>query len=153
MHTDSNTLISPYLKEYNQTYTELNAIYHEAARKMHLSDSAFDILYGLYDMGDSCQQRDICNASCMPKQTVHSSISKLEKEGYLTLVSGTGRNKYIRLTDSGKELIEKKLLPLIYIENDAFNCMSTEECVQMLTLNKKYAQALRQGLAAYPEDL
>lgn len=153
MYTDSNTLISPYLKEHNHIYTELNDIYHEAARKMHLSDSALDILYGIYDMGNDCQQRDICKASCMPKQTVHSSISKLEKEGYLTLVSGTGRNKYIRLTDSGKDLIEKKLLPLIRIENDAFNCMSAEECKLMLTLNKKYAQALRQGLSTYPEDL
>lgn len=120
---------------------------------MHLSDSAFDIFYGIYDMGDNCQQRDICNASYMPKQTVHSSISKLEKEGYLTLVSGKGRNKYIRLTDFGKELIEKKLLPLIRIENDAFNCMTAEECAQMLALNQKYAQALRQELSSYPEDL
>ena len=153
MYTDSNTLISPYLKKYNQIYTEINAIYHEVARRMHLSDSAFDILYGIYDMGDNCQQRDICNASCIPKQTVHSSISKLEKEGYLTLVSGKGRNKYIRLTDLGRELIEKKLLPLIRIENDAFNCMTAEECAQMLALNQKYAQALRQGLSSYPEDL
>lgn len=107
MSTDSSTLISPYLRKYNQIYTEINDIYHEAAGRMHLSDSAFDILYGIYDMGDNCQQRDICNASYMPKQTVHSSISKLEKEGYLTLVSGKGRNKYIRLTDFGKELIEK----------------------------------------------
>lgn len=153
MNTNSTTLISPHLKEYNQIYTEMNDIYHEAARKMHLSDSAFDILYGIYDMGDNCQQRDICNASCMPKQTVHSSISKLEKDGYLTLVSGKGRNKYIHLTDSGKELIEKKLLPLIRIENEAFNCMTAEECAQMLALNKKYAQALRRGLSTYPEDL
>ncbi len=153
MNTNSTTLISPYLNEYNQIYTEINDIYHEAARKMHLSDSAFDILYGIYDMGDDCQQRDICKASCMPKQTVHSSISKLEKDGYLTLVSGKGRNKYIRLTDSGKELIEKKLLPLIRIENEAFNCMTAEECAQMLALNKKYAQALRRGLSTYPEDL
>ncbi len=153
MYTDSNTLISPYLKEHNRIYTELNDLYHEVARKMHLSDSAFDILYGIYDMGDDCQQRDICNASYMPKQTVNSSIRKLEKEGYLALVSGKGRNKYIRLTESGKELIERKLLPLIHIENDAFNCMTAEECAQMLALNKKYAQALRQGLSTYPEDL
>ena len=37
---DSTTLISKYLKEYNCLY-KANEIYHEAARRLHLSDSAF----------------------------------------------------------------------------------------------------------------
>lgn len=153
MYTDYNTLISPYLKEYNHIYKEMNDAYHEAARRMHLSDSAFDIIYAVYEMGDGCQQSDICRVSCMPKQTVNSSISKLEKEGYLTLTPGKGRSKLISFTEAGKELVEQKLLPLIHIENNAFSCMSNEECIQMLELTKKYTRALRQGLTSYPEDL
>ena len=42
---DSTTLISKYLKEYNCLYKEANEIYHEAARRLHLSDSAFEIFY------------------------------------------------------------------------------------------------------------
>lgn len=71
---DSTTLISKYLKEYNCLYKEANEIYHEAARRLHLSDSAFEIFYALFDMGDNCLQRDICKASCLPKQTINSSI-------------------------------------------------------------------------------
>ena len=56
---DSTTLISKYLKEYNCLYKEANEIYHEAARRLHLSDSAFEIFYALFDMGDNCLQRDI----------------------------------------------------------------------------------------------
>ena len=65
---DSTTLISKYLKEYNCLYKEANEIYHEAARKLHLSDSAFEIFYTLLDMGDNCLQRDI-------------SLFLLEKDG------------------------------------------------------------------------
>ena len=62
---DSTILISKYLKEYNCLYKEANEIYHEAARRLHLSDSAFEIFYALFDMGDNCLQRDICKASCL----------------------------------------------------------------------------------------
>ena len=84
---DSTILISKYLKEYNCLYKEANEIYHEAARRLHLSDSAFEIFYALFDMGDNCLQRDICKASCLPKQTINSSIRKLQADGYLTLFS------------------------------------------------------------------
>ena len=72
---DSTTLISKYLKEYNCLYKEANEIYHEAARRLHLSDSAFEIFYALFDMGDNCLQRDICKASCQSRQSIHPSGS------------------------------------------------------------------------------
>lgn len=80
---DSTVLISKYLKEYNHIYKEANDIYHEIARKLQLSDSALDIFYTIFEIGDNCLQRDICKASCMPKQTVNSSIRKLQTDGFL----------------------------------------------------------------------
>lgn len=153
MSTDSTVLISKYLKEYNHIYKEANEIYHEAARRLHLSDSAFEIFYALFDMGDNCLQRDICKSSCLPKQTVNSSIRKLQADGYLTLSPGKGRSMHIHLTDSGKKLIQEKLLPLIQIENDTLASFSPEECEQLLRLNAKYNHALRSRLPKLEEDL
>lgn len=153
MNTDSTVLISKYLKEYNHIYKEVNDIYHEVARKLQLSDSAFDIFYTIYEMGDNCLQRDICKASCMPKQTVNSSIRKLEANGYLTLSPGKGRSMHIHLTPSGQKLIQEKLVPLIRIENAAFEDMNTAECEQMLRLNAKHTQALRARLSTLEENL
>ena len=150
---DSTMLISKYLKEYNHLYKEANDIYHEIARKLQLSDSAFDIFYTIFEIGDNCLQRDICKASCLSKQTVNSSIRKLEANGYLTLTPGKGRSMYIHLTASGQKLIQEKLVPLVRIENDAFEDMTTEECEQMLYLNAKYNQALRSRLSNLEEDL
>lgn len=79
MNTDSTVLISKYLKEYNHIYKEANDIYHEIARKLQLSDSALDIFYTIFEMGDNCLQRDICKASCMP------NIIRPYVLGFLTL--------------------------------------------------------------------
>ena len=153
MNTDSTVLISKYLKEYNHIYKEANDIYHEIARKLQLSDSALDIFYTIFEMGDNCLQRDICKASCMPKQKVNSSIRKLQTNGYLTLSPGKGRSMHIHLTASGKKLIQEKLVPLIRIENDAFEDMTVEECEQLIHLNVKYNQALRSRLSNLEEYL
>ena len=153
MNTDSTVLISKYLKEYNHIYKEANDIYHEIARKLQLSDSALDIFYTIFEMGDNCLQRDICKASCMPKQTVNSSIRKLQTDGYLTLSPGKGRSMHIHLTPSGQKLIQEKLVPLIRIENDAFEDMTVEECEQPIHLNAKYNQTLRSRLSNLEEDL
>lgn len=153
MNTDSTVLISKYLKEYNHIYKEANDIYHEIARKLQLSDSALDIFYTIFEMGDNCLQRDICKASCMPKQTVNSSIRKLQTDGYLTLSPGKGRSMHIHLTPSGQKLIQEKLVPLIRIKNDAFEDMTVEECEQLIHLNAKYNQALRSRLSNLEEYL
>ncbi len=130
------------LKEFNRIYKKTNEIYHDIALRLGLSDSAFDILYSISELGDSCLQKDICNATCIPKQTIHSSIRQMEKSGYLTLSSGKGRSMHITLTDLGKSLLERTIYPVMQMEGEAFHCMTDEECQQMLALFGKYIQTL-----------
>lgn len=137
-----NPYISNPLKEFNRIYKKTNEIYHDIALRLGLSDSAFDILYSISELGDGCLQKDICNATCIPKQTIHSSIRQMEKSGYLTLSSGKGRSMHITLTDLGKSLLERTIYPVMQMEGEAFHCMTDEECQQMLALFGKYIQAL-----------
>ena len=137
-----NPYISNPLKEFNRIYKKTNEIYHDIALRLGLSDSAFDILYSISELGDGCLQKDICNATCIPKQTIHSSIRQMEKSGYLTLSSGKGRSMHITLTDLGKNLLEHTIYPVMQMEGEAFHCMTDEECQQMLALFGKYIQAL-----------
>ena len=137
-----NPYISNPLKEFNRIYKKTNEIYHDIALRLGLSDSAFDILYSISELGDGCLQKDICNATCIPKQTIHSSIRQMEKSGYLTLSSGKGRSMHITLTDLGKSLLERTIYPVMQMEGEAFHCMTDVECQQMLALFGKYIQAL-----------
>ena len=112
-----------------------------------LSDSGFDILYTLCDIGDGCLQKDICDATMLSKQTIHSSVQKLAKDGYLSLQPGKGRDLHIHLTPAGRALMEEKIAPAIQIENLAFTDMTDDEQAEFLRLNRKYADSLRKHAA------
>ena len=99
--------MSSNLREYNRIYKEVNDIYRDAASKFGLSNSVFDILYTICEVGEGCLQKDVCDATFIPKQTVNSAIRKLEQEGYLTLSNGKGHSKHIHLTESGHTLLKE----------------------------------------------
>ena len=139
--------LHPGMKEFNRIFKECNHIYHDIALKLGLSDSGFDILYTLCEIGDGCLQKDICDATMLSKQTIHSSVQKLAKDGYLSLQPGKGRDLHIHLTPAGKALMEEKIAPAIQIENLAFTDMTDDEQAEFLRLNRKYADSLRKHAA------
>lgn len=139
--------LHPGMKEFNRIFKECNHIYHDIALKLGLSDSGFDILYTLCEIGDGCLQKDICDATMLSKQTIHSSVQKLAKDGYLSLQRGKGRDLHIHLTSAGKALMEEKITPAIQTENLAFTDMSKDEQEEFLRLNRKYIDSLRRHAA------
>ena len=149
MKPNDNTLlpdISTTLREFNHHYKESTDIYRTAALKLGLSDSAMEILYSIVELGNGCLQRDICQITYLPKQTVHSSIQKLVKDGYLLLEPGKGRSMHIQVTAAGQTLLANTIYPLIHSEETAFSCMTQEERKQFLTLEAKYLASLRKEI-------
>ena len=53
--------MSSNLREYNRIYKEVNDIYRDAASKFGLSNSVFDILYTICEVGEGCLQKDVCD--------------------------------------------------------------------------------------------
>ena len=70
-----------------------------------------------------------------------------EKDDFLTLTSGKGRQMHIYLTPKGRQFCEKKIFPLIAMENKAFSCMKKDECNLMLKLFNDYCQALKDSIS------
>lgn len=131
-------------KEFNRLNREFESVYHTICRKIGLSDSAFIILYTIWDLGEGCLQKDICDAVGVSKQTIHSSIRKLEQEGCLYLKPGKGRERGIFLTEAGRELINQKIVPVAALEAEAFGGLTEEECGQILRITAKYLEHLRE---------
>lgn len=131
-------------REFNQIYKEVDDLYHEIARKLALSDSAFDILYTMCELGDGCLQRDICQVSFISKQTINSSIRKLEQEGYLTLRPGKGRDMHLFLTEQGQKAVEEKIRPVMEMEREAFLGLEAEQRQVLLRLSRMYVAQLRE---------
>ncbi len=138
-----NYIQSEELKENNRIYREVDGMYHELCVKMGLSDSAFLILYSIVEMEGNCSQREIADRCCISRKTINSSVKNLEKEGFVTLESGAGRDKQIVLTKRGEQFVQEKIFPIMEVEDNAFLEMEPDERRELLRLNAKYAEAFR----------
>lgn len=139
-----NKVLSPGMRRLNYLISETNAAYHEAAMKLGLSDSAMMILYTICNSGgDCCLLSDICKLSGASKQTINSALRKLEAEGVLYLVMINRRKKKVCLTERGKDMVQKKVVPLIEIENSILSSWTQEEQEQYLGQMQRYLDAFR----------
>jgi len=135
--------IHPLQQEFNLLYKELNDLYHETAVSMGLSDSAQMILYTICELGDGCLQKDICDRCYLTKQTVHSAVRKLEREGFVALTSGKGRDMHLSLTEAGRALAEQTIYPLSEAEFRALDALSPQERADLIRLTQTYVASLR----------
>lgn len=138
--------ISKDMKRFNYLLTETDNVYHEAAVKLGLSDSAMQILYTIcdYDEGDSCPLREVCRRTGISKQTVNSAIRKLEKEGILYLEQSGARTKKLSLTQKGKQLAERTALKVIKAENDILDSWTREDVEKYLEMTERFLTSLKE---------
>ena len=104
-------------KRYNYLSSEINSLYHQAAKKMGISDSVQNILYVLCDQGNQALQSEICSISGISRQTINSALSKLEQQGLVRVEPDKGRNTMVFLTEQGQKFAAEKVAPLFQIEN------------------------------------
>lgn len=139
-----NSFTSKDLKHFNHLITEMDAAYHEISLKLGLSDSAMSILYTICNYGESCLLQDICRQSGLSKQTINSSLRKLETGNILYLEMAGAKSKRVTLTDAGKALAQRTALQVINTENEIFASWSREDVEKYLELTEDYLTALKE---------
>ena len=127
-----------YLHRYNHLIEEIDNLYHAFARGFAMSDSAMNLLYTVRDRGGSCPIRTVCRVLGMPKQTLNSTLRRMESEGLLTLMSDGGREKKIHLTAAGEALTERTVARVMAAENAVFSAWDSAEAAQYFTLTERY---------------
>lgn len=139
------------ITRYRKAIGEIDALYHELALKHCLSDSADAILYAICSNGDRCSLKDIVLFSGVSKQTVNSSLRKLEREGLIYLQLVNGKSKEAVLTEKGKDKCRDTVAKLVAIENKLLSKVwSEEEFIAYIELTEKYTRDLKRLIA---EDL
>lgn len=128
---------------FNQINNEVMALYHRVSQKMGFADSEFNILYMLCDEGEGIDQSRIIEVSGMSKQTVHSAVRRLEKDGILMLGDRTAHRKAIYLSEKGRALMESKFRPFMDKEESIYNSWTDPEKELFLSLNDRFMQSLR----------
>lgn len=132
------------LKRLNLMTSAIGGVFHDAAVSMGLSDSALNILYTLCYLGDPCPLSDIIRNTGISKQTINSSLRKLEGEGILFLRSDGSRKKLVCLTDAGRALTSRTAGKLIQMENAILNSWSESDRIAYLTLTERYLTDLKE---------
>lgn len=138
--------IKSTLERFNLLLSEMDAVYHDAALKMGISDSAMMILYTVRNLNDDCLLSDIIHMSGVSKQTINSALRKLEAEDILYLEAAGTRKKRVRLTEKGKALADCTVGRLIEIENNIFRSWSDEERKIYMELTQRYLLMLQDGV-------
>ena len=138
----------PLQREYDLLYKELDDLYRDIALRFGLSNAAYSVLYALWDLGDGCLQRDICGRCYLSKQTVHSAVRKLESDGLLRMEPGRRRDVHLYLTESGRELVRRTILPTIQAENRAMEAMAPTDREALLRLTAQYVSLLKEQTRA-----
>ena len=138
--------LSKKMLELNEIMKETDDLYRNLAKKFKMSDCMIWILYILREDDRSVTQSDICNMMCMPKQTVNSSLKKMESEGYIELLNiNDKRSKQVCLTEKGVDLANNTVEIIISKENNALSKMDKEEQALFINLFKKYKDLLKES--------
>ena len=139
-------------QEYLQMDHQVDEFYHTLAQALGLSDSALWVLWSLMELGEGCTQTDICRQFFLTKQTVHSSVRKLERDGLLALRPREGREVSLSLTGRGRELVRRSVLPVMEAERTAARGLTEEEWRTIIGLSRKWLSLFREAAASIPRS-
>ena len=131
----------------------ISMLYHDAVIRFGLTDNIGLILRFLSESGDHCPLSSIYKTTGIRKQTINSSIRKLEAEGVLYLEQTDGRSKRVVLTQKGRELIDNTVAQIHNAEVHALDDWTKEEIqTYILTLSKVHGSLKRElDKLDYPE--
>ncbi len=132
------------LRQYCYLFGEIDAAYHEIFQRQGLSDSVGKILYTICCNGGSQPLNEICRTMGLSKQTANSAMRKLEGEGMIYLDAIDGKSKMVCLTQTGKQLAEKMIMPVIEMENSIYGSWTREEQDIYLELTVRFLRDLRE---------
>lgn len=130
--------VSAEMSRFNHLTSEINGVYHDAALKLGLADSAMQILYTICSYGEECLLNDITQMTGISKQTINSALRKLESKGVVATETVGGRKKIVRFTSQGKALAQETAQKIINIENTIFASWSDVEREAYLSLTQRF---------------
>lgn len=135
-------------QDFNRVCCEFDLLYRTIAMKMGMSDSAFQILMAIYDLGEGCTQSQVCAYSCLGKQTISSSVRKLQNNGLISLERVNGvRGLGLYLTAKGRKVVQERVAPAVKADIDALSAVGLEDGRQLVRISQEYLRGFEQNLS------
>lgn len=139
--------IEDTIKSFCSAWQSISMIYEDYARKAGISYNSLYILNAVYHI-PNCTQKQICEKTLLPKQTVNNVITAFYKNGYIELreLPENRRIKTIHLTEKGMEYADT-LIPHIHrADKIAMESLTKEQQETLLFLIEKYASTFRREM-------
>lgn len=143
-----NEEIKKYIEIINQQIKEITFVYHNACNKLGISTSEFWVWYALLVLEGEYSQQDIRDEFYLPKQTINSVVSNLNKNGYVFLetIPGTRNKKIIKLSPKGEEYGKNIIKDIYEAEQKTIGTMSEQERKTFIDLLGKYKEILKENI-------
>ncbi|MCM1006909.1 MAG: MarR family transcriptional regulator [Ruminococcus flavefaciens] len=136
-----------YIKEINSVIERTDYLYEKWAKQHGINSYVMQVMYIIYATGIN-KQKDIVGKYGMPKQTVNTVITDLQKKGYIRLTPDENdkRSKIIILTDEGRRYAENIVNPLLNCEKEVLAEMGEERVEMLISTMNQYAELLEQKM-------
>ena len=134
-------------RAFCSAWQSLSTIYEDYARKCGISYNSLYILNAVRSI-ENCTQKQICERTLLPKQTVNNVITAFLKSGYIELreFPENRRIKTIHLTQKGREYADT-LIPHIHeADCSAMNALTDGQQDALLQLMETYVAAFRKAM-------
>lgn len=135
------------IRAIDDFYRRADELYRQTAWRMGLPDCAFDILYALMEE-DGLTQKQLCERGFSSKQTVHSSVKRLQAKGLIALRGDSPRTMRAFLTERGRSEYAGPIRAVLIAERDAVAIFSDEEQRWLTGAMARYIDALDARLSA-----
>lgn len=128
------------IKAITSAVDRTDYLYEKWAKKLGVNNYVSRIMYMLY-LSEVNRQKEMVENYGMPKQTVNTVITELQKKGYIILIPDENdkRSKIIKLTQEGINYANKIVTPLLDCEIRVLKKMGTQRVEMLIDTMNQYA--------------
>lgn len=136
------------LRDFRETTMELDNLYSAFPKFCKLSEPEYWSLLLIYE--GVVTQSKISEQLFLSRQTLNSAFRQLVKKGLIVLepYENNQRTKRAILTQEGRSLVEKQVVQMHQIEEQAWKKLDETERETLARLTRKYADVLSETLQA-----
>ena len=134
-------------RAFCNAWQSISIIYEDYARKSGISYNSMYILNAIQQIRD-CTQKQICEKTLLPKQTVNNVVTAFYKNGYIELreYPENRRIKTIHLTEKGRQYANELIPHIHQADRVAMEALTEEQQDTLLSLMDTYVAAFRKEM-------
>lgn len=143
-----NTETAQLIVRYYETWAGINAAYERFAARFGVTANLLCLLDLLCFVERPVTQSELGTRLGLPKQTVASMVSSLERKGYVVreVAADDHRRRHVLLTEAGRAYAQPLSDQLCAFESAAFGRMRGEEQLALVEGSEKLQRVMHEVL-------